>query len=514
VEKPSDGEVPAAGTADGESGVPSLPTQGQLKARLLRLELLRGAARAVTPSIPGQPGTPPFAGVELGETLGRLMERLVDAEVEGLDPAQALAAKRAVAQELAAVDAELMVRGEELRELTDEIPLVQLRASLPTVARRRRFDVVSLLDLLIQDQTRIFERLVPFDYLITMLATEEHDGKRWVANDPVSLTPRLRFLCERAQSMYGEETVGIEQEFFAAAAPYGSHGDLNGLIARMRRRKNGLGHLTFVPGVLRAVVTYNVAISNLIEEEMLLAKLDSDHEIQGWEEFAEREFGFADESEGSADWAGSPDADAANAGSVFESPGVDAVVKAMTAGGDSASQGASAAERVVARMDVTQLDVEARAKVSPIGEGHEERVVGLSIAVGLMIRSALESSLDLRELGIDPDRLQEDWARELDEALDELVSQKVAANESEQACALSDIKTRFLYESISAFNQRNRLAGARARSGEAARRPIAAANDRRSRESDAPASRLGALQHTLGRLGARIAGKLGPGRRE
>ena len=355
---------------------------------------------------------------------------------------------------------------------------------------------------------------MPFDYLITMLATEEHDGKRWVANDPVSLTPRLRFLCERAQSMYGEEAVGIEQEFFAAAAPYGSHGDLNGLIARMRKRKNGLGHLTFVPGVLRAVVTYNVAISNLIEEEMLQAKLDSDHEIQGWEEFAEREFGFAGEAERSADWAGTPDADAANAGSVFESPGVDAVLKAMVAGGDSASRGTSAAERVVARMDVTQLDVEARAKLSPIDAGSEERVVGLSIAVGLMIRTALESSLDLRELGIDPERLHEDWVRELDEALDELASLKVAADEPEQARALSDIKTRFLYESISSFNQRSRLASARARSGAAGRTPVAAASDRRSRAPDAPASRLGALQHKMRRLGAGIAGKLRSGRSE
>ena len=371
------GEAPAAGAADGEFGTP-LPTQAQLKARLQRLEVLRGAARAITPSIPGQPGTPPFAGVELGETLGGLMEKLVAAEADGVGPAQALAARCAVAHELAAVDAELMIRGEELRELTDEIPLVQLRASLPTIARRRRFDVVSLLELLIQDQTRIFERLVPFDYLITMLATEEHDGKRWVANDPVSLTPRLRFLCERAESTHGAEAVGVEQEFFAAAAPYGTHGDLNGLIARMRRRKNGLGHLIFVPAVLRAVVTYNVAISNLIEEELLQAKLDSDDEIQGWEEFAEREFGVPEELEHSSDWAGTPDADAANAGSVLQSPGLDAIVKAMVARYEGASSGTSAAERVAARMDFTQLDDGAWARLLQIDAGHAEQVVAPS----------------------------------------------------------------------------------------------------------------------------------------
>ncbi len=511
MEEPSDGEVSGGAALDGEPGVPSLPTQGQLKARLQRLELLRGAARAITPSIPGQPGTTPFVGAELGETLGELMEKLVD--VEGIDPAQALAAKRAVAQELAAVDAELMVRGEELRELTDQIPLVQLRASLPTVARRRRFDVVSLLDLLIQDQARIFERMVPFDYLITMLATEEHDGKRWVANDPVGLTPRLRFLCDRAQSMYGDEAVGVEQEFFAAAAPYGSHGDLNGLIARMRKRKNGLGHLIFVPGVLRAIITYNVAISNLIEEEMLLAKRDSDHEILGWEEFAEREFGFADVSERAADWAGTPDADAANAGSVFESPGVVEVVKAMIAAGGRPSRGVSAAERVAARMDFTQLGDAVREQLSQIDAGREEQIVGLSIAVGLMIRSALESSLDLRELGIAPDRLQEDWVQELDGALDELVSEKIAADEPEVACALSEIKTRFLYESISTFNQNSRLAGARARSGEASRQPRPATDAGRSGGSSEVAGRLGALQQTLGGLGARIAGMLRPSRR-
>ena len=97
--QPDDRDQPerTSGAVESES---SLPTRAQLQARLQRLEVLRGAARAITPSIPGQPGTPPFAGVELGETLGGLVERLVSADAEGADPEQALNEKRSIAREL------------------------------------------------------------------------------------------------------------------------------------------------------------------------------------------------------------------------------------------------------------------------------------------------------------------------------------------------------------------------------------------------------------------------------
>ena len=53
----------------------------------------------------------------------------------------------------------------KLRELIDSIPVVQLRASLPTIERKRRLEVLALLDLLTSDPTGLQERAILLDVL-------------------------------------------------------------------------------------------------------------------------------------------------------------------------------------------------------------------------------------------------------------------------------------------------------------------------------------------------------------
>jgi hypothetical protein len=433
------------------------PTQAQLKSRVRRLEVLRGAARAITPSIAGQPTTSPFDGTELAAQLALLGQRIAALE-ECDDPVERDAERRSITRALAEVDQSLGAAGLNLLRITDGIPLVQLRASLPSIARQRRFDVLALLDLLVQDQRGILDRSVLFDYLVTLLATEEEDGKRWVAHDPVALIPRLRLLCQRAESKGGEAAGEAEEEFYAAASPERAPEELEPLLARIRKRKQGLGQLLFVPGVLRAVVTYNIAIANRIENELQQTKQDSDHEMLGLSAFV----GDEDDSDLPPDeqglqtpTTGSEDAPE-EVGSVFESAAISAVGQAIRNRAEGGQRGTTVHQRIASRIDISDLKDAERAHLSAVDAEGPERALGRAIVVGLLLRTTLESALDMRAIGINPERLRTVWAIEVDRALQEQVTERLLSNSYQEACALTELKTRFLYESVAAVANRLR----------------------------------------------------------
>ena len=135
----------SSGSPARATGTPG-PTQAQLKVRVRRLEVLRGAARAITPSIAGQPTTSPFDGTELAAQLALLAQRVAALE-ECDDAGERDSERRSITRTLAEIDQGLGAAGLKLLRMTDGIALVQLRASLPGIARQRRFGIVDRLVL-------------------------------------------------------------------------------------------------------------------------------------------------------------------------------------------------------------------------------------------------------------------------------------------------------------------------------------------------------------------------------
>jgi hypothetical protein len=172
---------------------------------------------------------------------------------------------------IAALDARLEDFERDMRDVALEVPVTQLRATLPERLTADRRGVLDLLDLILGAEIRGLEgtraRIPTLDYLITLLCTGA--DPQAPLQDPVTLTHRLHQLCERSSVVYDPRLPALEAEFYAAAELH--EADLrNELELRtLRRRKIELDANYFAPRVLRAIVTYNAALMRRIDEELL-----------------------------------------------------------------------------------------------------------------------------------------------------------------------------------------------------------------------------------------------------
>ena len=153
----------------------------------------------------------------------------------------------------------------EMLELALEVPVGQLRSTLPARLSDERRAVLDLLDLMlvpeIEEQGDSAGRISAIDYLITLLSTRGAHGDRDVPQDPIGLTPRLYVLCERAGEQDDPRLADIEAEFYAASDVCEDDARDEVRLRVLRQRKRELGASFFAPRVLRAVVTYNAALS-------------------------------------------------------------------------------------------------------------------------------------------------------------------------------------------------------------------------------------------------------------
>jgi hypothetical protein len=84
---------------------------------------------------------------------------------------------------------------------------------------------------------------------------------------------------------------------------------------------------------------------------------------------------------------------------------------------------------------------------------------GTAILVGLLCRSAVVLEGEFPAIGISPARLSLEWVRELDDALKREVHAKITSGAYEEACLLSELRTRSLYSSMSdVHRERRRMA--------------------------------------------------------
>ena len=156
------------------------------------------------------------------------------------------------------IDARLDTFEREMRAIAFEVPVAQLRATLPERVALDRRGVLDLLDLMLGAEIEGLggteERIAAIDYLITLLCTAGAGTDAGAHQDPVTLTPRLYGLCERSDIDYDSRLPEIEAEFFAAADMHEGDAREEMALRALRRRKAELGASFFAPRVLRATV--------------------------------------------------------------------------------------------------------------------------------------------------------------------------------------------------------------------------------------------------------------------
>lgn len=354
--------------------------------------------------------------VETGRALAAEIADLAGRAPDGRDPA----ALRGLDKMLDAVDA-------EIRALAFQVPVAQLRSTLPSRLSRERRGVLDLLDLMLvaelDRQEGAAGRISAIDYLITLLCTGGPGGDGSVRDDPVGLTPRLYSLCERAAERDEPVLAAIEAEFYAAAnvSELDAREELQ--IRALRRRKRDLGLHFFAPGVLRAIVAYNAAMSRCLQRG-------------AWDS---RDWGTLAGAEGSAAATGD------EGGSVFETEALPRLAEALRRRTEGEAASGSAVDRIAWCLDLASLGEVERGALLGADVGREADLEGTAMLVGLLCRSAVVLEEELPAIGIAPSLLTGGWTRELDDALKREINGRIADNAYDAARSLTELRNTLLY---------------------------------------------------------------------
>jgi hypothetical protein len=371
------------------------------------------------------------------------------------------------------IDARLDVLERKMRAIAFKVPVAQLRATLPAQVEFDRRRVLDLLDLMLGAEIEgvggTEERIAAIDYLITLLCTAGTGRDTGEPQDPVTLTPRLYGLCERADIDNDPRLSKIEAEFFAAADTHEADAREEMALRALRQRKMELGPSFFAPRVLRAIVTYNSALLQRIDEEVL--------DSQDWGSAApasEEPAASASVFEAPAASASVFEAPAASA-SVFEAPAILKLAEALRRREAGDAPDPCTLDRIAWSLDLAYPDESELAALLTESVGLREDVKGTMILVGLLCRSAIALDEDLAKIGILPQQIFGEWVRELDEALKQEISQRVADDDDRDARLLSELGSKFLYAPIAEAHGKNR--------GRGPARPTAPSRDDVGREA-------------------------------
>ena len=438
---------------DDESASSVLPPVVDVQRRLRRFASVRSAQRALTPSVAQLRED---SAQTRGQKVRQQLEQLA-AQWKALDAADSPDPDEidAVCSGFDQVDTELSSISDELRLYADGVHAVQLRSTLPEIARCHRREICGLLDLLIEDAEGLERRRATIEYVVTLLSTSDESGTRKIAYDPAKLTPAMQSLCEQIETDCGAISEEYELAFFEAANVDDSV-DVFARVRELRDKKQELGTACFLPGVLRAIVTYNVRMANQMSCVVSTSRADDlafedlaeveDADSQASESGEEAELDFVE-----------PELKVEPAPhiSMHDSNGIGQIWQALRRRLRSVPIGSCVSERVVLAVDLTPLDVD-ELNILGSNECDDGRTTAAILLLGLLnsVYPAIEASL--LELGITRPQVHEDWAQELDLELQERISALLASNSYEAACRLSEFKTKHLYASLSSLARERR----------------------------------------------------------
>lgn len=425
-----------------------------LRSRMQRFAALRSASRAL-----------PAAAREMPDAEHReqrasaLRGRL--AELAALEaPAETL--RSALDSALGVFDSDLQEMEDDLLDRFDALDFVSLRASIPRSLESHRREVAALLDVLLAERRGLEARLGKVEYLITMLSTEEVEGRRNIVHDPVTISPALADF--PAGLLDAREADVFAMELYQAATLESGSEPFARILRSIRARKQKMGLGCLSPDVLRAVVTYNARMFNSVEslneasrisdavvDEVLLG-LD-DPELPSRSQAIDETLDVVDASEEESGAKAVSETE-----SVFQSEALGCLVEAFRdrlAGTPIGRRGP--AERVAIFLDVNGLIPLEVAAIRAGSPSAEQRLICLTTLVGLMLRDPGPIRAELVDLGIDPARLADAWVRELDQAFGRLLSEKLTdAKAYELTSKLAGIKSRHLFKPLNALKAAGR----------------------------------------------------------
>ena len=326
------------------------------------------------------------------------------------------------------------------------LPFWQFRATLPAVLAREPKDLVALLELTLADPENRWWDLI--DYVATLLASEERGGRRRVVRDAAAMTRCLHGLCAQAAEEATEEDLEPVPLLEAARDELERGEPLGPIVERMRREKESLEHRYLIPTVLRAVVAYNISVSNRLTRR--------DEARRSLEEAELDILSMADSADGPGE-AGTPRDDELPAYGSFELGAVEAALRDRILEVSPASRGPAA--EVAAALDIGRLAAYELAAFRKPEDAGVESTVRMVVTIGLVAREGDRVSNALALLGLDPAHLHSSWTVEIDQITQKGIRTLIMGNHFDEAQCLAEVRTKFLNQNADenvALQQRRR----------------------------------------------------------
>lgn len=327
------------------------------------------------------------------------------------------------ASEVAAVGSDLDLLGTRLRAHLLEIPLPRLRASVQELLPINRDEVCALLDVClanVEDSARSWPYV---EYLVTSLSVEKVSGRKHLARDPVSITPRLDEISSRAEVAAGESCSGLALEIRAAREDLERCAPVHSTVDRVSSLKRSCTPLLFAAPVLREVIRYNAAVWNCIrdykESQRTLAELEDLGEESGSDRFE-------------------PCSD------VLRSEGLLAIHEALRARLSSSPGPSGAGAEIAELLSLSSLSKFEERVLRGGGDETWEHLCATATAVRIVAKDLDALSDRLLEMGIDPEILGSEWTEELAELLRDEVRLLLAQNRYGEGRHVAELRTRLL----------------------------------------------------------------------
>jgi hypothetical protein len=327
-----------------------------------------------------------------------------------------------------------------IRHVATSLHVSQLRAALPAYRETDRKGLLDLLDISLGEdlgeRNSVSDRIGSVDYLITLLCTSNRQGSAGIVHDPVTLTPRLARLCESADEPENSRLEDVEAEFFAAANLHPAALQEELQQRNLRSRKVELGSAFFAPRILRAIVTYNAALFAHVSDKIM----------------------------DSGDWgvlekqAPNASKEIAETQSVFKSKPLGMLADAVRRRAEEGSPEPTPIDRIAWALDFEYLEPNEEKALRSPAFGSAEDPLGMAILLGLLCRSIAVLSIDLQDAGLSPDEITDRWVSEVSEVFQGEINRNLADDAYKVACALSELKNKFLLAPLADHTREERAA--------------------------------------------------------
>jgi hypothetical protein len=254
------------------------------------------------------------------------------------------------------------------------------------------------------------------------------------------VTPRLEELCAASDLDKNSATDALAQIFRDASVAIEQGVPPGPIIEKMRSAKHQAMRTLLIPDLLKAIIGYNIAVSNQRAELIETQRALEDAELEAFENQLGTRVPVHEEEP-----AARPPVSVPVGGSALESRALRVIVEAIHRCLLRQEPGGGPEDEIVAALDLAKLSAYEEAALRNPERDSVATLVSIAATVGLIGKSLGALGDRLARVGISAEHLQTEWAQELERRIRSETSRLVSEDAYEEARRVAEVRARLLH---------------------------------------------------------------------